>query len=330
MPSLGASNIKEVRESRTASQSIIQNHLAQQRHLDSLREDLKASRNQCILAGHSLHDIDQALNSNNDTSFLKQSPFKLMRQPSAVHYDMLEIRKQTLDVCLLQSWSSTRDRINRWLLYSLRSDDTQAQLHRSMIAEQDIDSNHWAHLLLTHWYVDGAATGDELCPSLSIGAVDGHEDSGLESATFYTCATLQSDKSCNSAHRTQWTLDATREKHPVAQRSSELFVLDKHMVSEHSANSPQRSSEIIDDSFDWEISSPESSIAEVVSNSPSGHLGPRAVPMAIPFSNREPLPPSPPPPFRPGRYGDRLSLRMLMKNGHVGTSPWITNHEQQP
>lgn len=39
------------------------------------------------------------------------------------HQDMFEIRKYTQDSRLLDGWSNTRDRINRWLLYSLRSDE---------------------------------------------------------------------------------------------------------------------------------------------------------------------------------------------------------------
>lgn len=122
-------------------------------------------------------------------------PANMVIRTGGHHYDMFEIRKQTLDAGLLGNWSSTRDRINCWLLHSLRSDDKLAQLHRSMLTEKSLNEKAWARLLLKYWYIDEAAVGTDLQASLSLGAVNSRDFSSLESADFYTCVESATDHS---------------------------------------------------------------------------------------------------------------------------------------
>lgn len=75
---------------------------------------------------------------------------------------------------LLSCWSSNRDRINGWLLDCLKSDEQQAQLHRSMLPDPPIDDECWTRQVLRHWYLDEAAVGEELPIPRSVGAVDSH------------------------------------------------------------------------------------------------------------------------------------------------------------
>lgn len=71
-------------------------------------------------------------------------------------------------------WSGKRNRINRWILHCLYSDDAQARLHRSMMGDPSIEDQDWGRQVLDNWYIDDAAMGDELQQSLSVGAVGSH------------------------------------------------------------------------------------------------------------------------------------------------------------
>ena len=105
--------------------------------------------------------------------------------------EMIELQ-ETLDGSnLLGFWSSTQDRINRWLLYSLVTDETQNQLHRSQMPQPDLDEPTWLRLVLRYWFIDEAATGAEIAYSLSGGAVGSRTGSSIassESSAYQTCA----------------------------------------------------------------------------------------------------------------------------------------------
>lgn len=149
---------------------------ALQERLTALRIVALASRRQCILAGHSLHGIDDRIrppdlfNDPNEVSELCLGP-QLERVPRPFSNRVLE-REVKCEV--LDEWSTNRDRINRWLLHCLQSDEEQAQLHKSMLAEPLLKDEDWARQVLRHWYIDEAALGHEVKTSLSIGAVDSH------------------------------------------------------------------------------------------------------------------------------------------------------------
>ena len=152
-------------------------------YLSQLRETVKGYRKQCMQSGHPLHELDADLCLSMDYQRTRTM------STSECHEDMFEIRRRTLDSGLLKDWTSTRDRINSWLLHSLRSDDSHVRLHRSLLAEQEVDGSEWATLVLRYWTVDEAATGLDLTTSLSVGATHSHTDfSNMESAVDYnTC-----------------------------------------------------------------------------------------------------------------------------------------------
>ena len=115
------------------------------------------------------------------------------------HPSIFEVRKNTIDANLLGDWSGKRDRINRWLLHSLRWDDSLAHLHRSMLVDRNIDEASWARMVLQYWFLDEAATGLELPTSLSVEAIDGRTGFSLESFGFRTCPEVHSANSSLSA-----------------------------------------------------------------------------------------------------------------------------------
>lgn len=135
-------------------------------------------RSQCIQDGHSLYEIDSVLDLSVSTNSFGGS---------REHKHMLAIRKKTLDSNLLQAWVSTRDRINSWLLHSLRSDDKLAQVHRSMLADPEINEKEWARLTLKWWTLDEAATGIPWTPSQSVAATASKNSQSTESLDFWTC-----------------------------------------------------------------------------------------------------------------------------------------------
>ena len=155
--------------------------------LVQLRDDLKNARRRCLQAGHSLYEIDQVLyqTSHHDSS---------MAGPIWInHSDMFEIRRNTLTSNLLGQWTTTRDRINGWLLHSLRSDDSLARVHRSMLVEENLDEKVWAKLVVEYWALDEAATGSGLAVASSAEATCSHMGSYHECDDFYTCRGSQSD-----------------------------------------------------------------------------------------------------------------------------------------
>ena len=160
-------------------------------HLTQLRQTVQTYKKQCIQSGHSLHEVDAALYQSSELQRTHKVP------TTECHNDMFEIRRRTLDSRLLKDWRSTRDRINSWLLHSLRSDDSHARLHRSLLAEQELDGSEWATLVLEHWTVDEAATGLDLATSLSVGATHSHTNSSnVESVVDYmTCYESVSERS---------------------------------------------------------------------------------------------------------------------------------------
>ena len=149
---------------------------ALQGRLTALRLVALKTRRRCILAGHSLQEIDNRIRppdifkDPNEIPNLGLGP-ELERTPRPLSNAVLE-REVKGDV--LDEWSTNRDRINRWLLHCLQSDEEQAQLHKSMLAEPLLTDENWARQVLRHWYVDEAALGHEVTTSLSVGAVDSH------------------------------------------------------------------------------------------------------------------------------------------------------------
>ncbi|KAK0517555.1 hypothetical protein JMJ35_000710 [Cladonia borealis] len=152
---------------------------ALQNRLKALREILQNLRVRCISEGYALYDIDHrfGLLETIDAGVRPEDrdPNSNLIQPTpqtASEILAYEVRKTNSR--LLGTWSSNRDRVNRWLLHCLQADDTQAQLHKSILAEHPADDTDWARQLLGHWYWDEAATGGELQLSLSVGAVHSH------------------------------------------------------------------------------------------------------------------------------------------------------------
>lgn len=152
---------------------------ALQNRLKTLRDDMQILRMRCISEGYALYDIDHrfGLLETTNTGIMaeERDPNSNLVQPTlqaASEILAYEVRKTNSR--LLGTWSSNRDRVNRWLLHCLQADDTQAQLHKSILAEPPADDKHWARQLLGHWYWDEAATGGELQLSLSVGAVHSH------------------------------------------------------------------------------------------------------------------------------------------------------------
>lgn len=134
-----------------------------QDRLWALLDNLQDCRRRRVFEGHSLYDIDER--------------FGIKRLDSGSHKhatEMLSNEIQKEGSHLLSCWSSNRDRINRWLLDCLKSDEHQARLHRSMLADPPIHDQYWTWQVLRHWYVDEAALGEELPIPRSVGAVDSH------------------------------------------------------------------------------------------------------------------------------------------------------------
>lgn len=134
-----------------------------QDRLWALLDNLQDCRRSCVFEGHSLYDIDER--------------FGIKRLDSGSHKhanEMLSNEVQKEGSHLLSCWSSNRDRVNRWLLDCLKSDEQQARLHRSMLADSPVHDEYWTRQVLRHWYVDGAAVGEELPIPRSVGAVDSH------------------------------------------------------------------------------------------------------------------------------------------------------------
>ena len=159
---------------------------ALQNRLWTLRDDLQTLRLRCISEGYALYDIDHrfGLLETIDAGITagERDPNSNFIQPTlqtASEVLAYEIRKTNSR--LLGTWSTNRDRVNRWLLHCLQADDKQAQIHQSILAEPAADNTDWAKQLLGHWYGDEAATGGELKLSLSVGAVHSHT---AESNTF--------------------------------------------------------------------------------------------------------------------------------------------------
>ncbi|KAL8684698.1 MAG: hypothetical protein Q9224_006180 [Gallowayella concinna] len=172
-------------------------------YLEGLKKEIHILRKECILAGHSTYEIDAIMTtewpSDNGLGTHLGRPVKPQN-----YQNILEIRKHTQDWSLLNGWTDTRDGINRWILHSLRADEAQARLHRSMLAEPDIGDEAWARLVLKYWTLDEAATGTELWTSLSVGAVDSREFSKMESTEFYSClesvAVSNEHELCDMSH----------------------------------------------------------------------------------------------------------------------------------
>lgn len=163
---LGESDLEVLKWERTALQE----------RLTALQRVALDSRRRCILAGHSLQEIDNRIrppdlfNDPEEPSDLCLGP-RPERAPRPISNGVLE-REVKCEV--LDEWSTNRDRINRWLLHCLQSDEEQAQLHKSMLAEPMLKDEDWARQVLRHWYIDEAALGHEVKTSLSVGAVDSH------------------------------------------------------------------------------------------------------------------------------------------------------------
>ena len=85
------------------------------------------------------------------------------------------------DSALLGEWSSSRDRINRWMLHMLGADATTSDVLKTIYQEEhrqalDIPSKTWSRLVLKYWFIDEAAVGFELnaaaAANLTLGELD--------------------------------------------------------------------------------------------------------------------------------------------------------------
>ncbi|MCJ1377883.1 hypothetical protein MMC17_000979 [Xylographa soralifera] len=147
-----------------------------------LTDEMQILRNTCLQARYSLYEIDQILVVAQEEDMVLSKPHQ-----RHAHQDMLELRKSTLESHLLQSWTNSRDRINNWLLHSLRADDKLAQLHRSVLGEQSLSEKAWARLVLKHWTLDEAATGSPLSRAQSAAATNSVHSASTQSLDFWTC-----------------------------------------------------------------------------------------------------------------------------------------------
>ena len=202
------------------------NQILKERHihqscLEFFHAKAMLCREKCILAGHSLHEIDSRFRTRSNSSYLAQ-------HSADQFYDSALNSVSTCDVpCLAESvgasvygeWSSSRDRINRWMLHCLQSDRAQGQLHRSMLADPLGDEQDWASQLILHWYSDEAATGDESYATPSNGTVDGR---GLWSRGFTDAAEEMID---------------SNDPHPEATPRPSLLCLDKDILAKPDLNS---------------------------------------------------------------------------------------------
>lgn len=150
--------------------------------LQVLRNEKERVRKACIVAGHSVREIDALMANGILEQPHQEQGTHLTTIPN--HQGMFSIRKHTQDSRLLDGWSTTRDRINSWLLQTLRSDERQAHLHRSMLAEPETDDDVWARNVLRHWNLDEAATGVDLIASESVGADSSRDQSQSELVGF--------------------------------------------------------------------------------------------------------------------------------------------------
>ena len=154
---------------------------ARSSHQDQLRQLLAKvirCRKRCILAGHSLHEIDSRLRPRSNNSYLAEhSPDQFFDCTlTSIYYpNGRRCLAEYATTSVYGDWSNRRDRINRWLLHCLQSDKTQCQLHRSMLADPLRDEQEWARNTFMHWYSDDAAMGEEVDTSLSGGAIYGAE-----------------------------------------------------------------------------------------------------------------------------------------------------------
>jgi len=153
-----------------------------------VRKDLGARGRESILAGHSTYELEARVTVVAIEEQAKERTIRSME--AANHQDMINIRRHTRGLRLLHGWSTTRDRINRWMPHLLRTDEKQAYLHRSMLAEPNVKEEAWARLVLEHWYLYKAATGMELDILLSVRAVDSRDQLFSETADVFSCLEL--------------------------------------------------------------------------------------------------------------------------------------------
>ena len=143
-----------------------------QDRVESLQEDFRLFRKTCIELGTSLYEIDQLISRNTTSKHPHQywdqhnAPFELHSTETSMP-ELTEGGKFSVH----GGWSTDRDRINLWLLHCLQSDESQRQLHKSMLAEIPDDPSIWQRQVLQHWYVDEAAVGVDFQFSPSVGAV---------------------------------------------------------------------------------------------------------------------------------------------------------------
>ncbi|MCJ1393723.1 hypothetical protein MMC18_006599 [Xylographa bjoerkii] len=177
-----------------------------------LTDEMKVLRNSCLQASYSLYEIDQVLVIAQEEDIGVSKSYQ-----TGAHQDMLEIRRSTLESSLLQTWTSTRDRINGWLLHSLRADDKLAQLHRSILGEQNLGEKAWARLVLKYWTLDEAATGNALSRAQSAAATNSVHSASTQSVDFWTCNESMGYKdellTCERMGKVKVELEALQRQH---------------------------------------------------------------------------------------------------------------------
>ena len=155
-----------------------------------MRQTLRTARNDCKESDlqHIFSNLDNPLDGlsldiddgRQPSDFLISSSNTTYEDHRKSH-EMFELREVILESNLLGHWTSKRDRVNRWLLHSLLTDDSQAQNHKSATSSQDLNEPSWVRMVLQYWFVDEAATGVELASSLSGGAVASMTGPSLDS-----------------------------------------------------------------------------------------------------------------------------------------------------
>lgn len=101
------------------------------------------------------------------------------------------LNMRSWDAQLLCEWHSTTDRINRWILHALGSDESQATVHRDILDNLTTErgggdamtARAWHRALLKYWFLDEAVTG-----VVSVNATE--ELGGLEEASLVASESL--------------------------------------------------------------------------------------------------------------------------------------------
>ena len=131
------------------------------------RGELHRTRKECILKGYFLHEIDLCFQR---APGISQDFWDTPYLHIAIQDSLVTGTGRTA-FPVYGHWSSSRGRINNWLLHCILSDESQQELHASMLAESPVGHNDWTDQVLESWNRDEAAVGEDFQASHSLQAV---------------------------------------------------------------------------------------------------------------------------------------------------------------